>query len=88
MNYVSDWSNYNIKFRLDAERYVDDNFSRLKSLLNEPVLCDDSILRDDLVEYFTKCPDQIPNYSYKTIGRPLDLKVPKLMNIGGVYKYR
>lgn len=87
MNYIDDWSSFNIPHRLHSVRYVTDNFSRLSKFIQLSDLTDDEKY-DALVDYFTKYPDQIEYLNVTTLGRPNEYTPPRLMNIGGVVKYK
>ncbi len=88
MNYIDDWSLYNQKNKLNAKDYVSSNLFRLVSLFKFDDECSDEEKEQLLVDYFTKYPDQIKSLSYYTVGKPNQMSVPRLMNIGGVIKYR
>jgi hypothetical protein len=88
MDYIDDWDLYNQKNRLSAKDYVTDNLYRLIKFFN---IEDDYTIEEQeqiLIDYFTKYPDQIQSLSIHTIGRPHQLSVPSLNNIGGVIKYK
>jgi len=42
---------------------------------------------DFLVKFFSEDPDRINTYSVYSVGKPNQMSVPSLMNIGGVVKY-
>ena len=88
MNYIDDWSLYNQKNKLKAKDYVSSNLLRLVSLFKFEDECSGEEKEQLLVDYFTKYPDQIKSLSYYTVGNPNQMSVPRLMNIGGVIKYR
>lgn len=88
MNYIDDWSLYNQKNKLKAKDYVSSNLFRLISLFKFDDECSDEEKEQLLVDYFTKYPDQIKSLSYYTVGNPNQMSVPRLMNIGGIIKYR
>ena len=86
MDYIDDWDLYNQKNRLSAKDYVSDNLYRLIKFFN---IEDDYTIEEQeqiLIDYFTKYPDQIQSLTIHTIGRPHQLSVPSLNNIGGVFK--
>ena len=86
MDYIDDWDLYNQKNRLSAKDYVTDNLYRLIKFFN---IEDDYTIEEQeqiLIDYFTKYPDQIQSLSIHTIGRPHQLSIPSLNNIGGVFK--
>jgi len=86
MDYIDDWDLYNQKHRLSAKDYVTDNLYRLIKFFN---IEDDYTIEEQeqiLIDYFTKYPDQIQFLSIHTIGRPHQLAIPRLNNIGGVFK--
>jgi hypothetical protein len=86
---LEDWRLLNAKNKLNAERYVRDNFLRLVKLFD--IDEDDYDIEQKskiLIDYFTKYPEQIKTISVMTVGNPNQLVVPKLNNIGGVIKYR
>jgi len=87
MDYIDDWSKYNQANILKAKEYVDDNLFRLIRFLDFEDGIDDE-KKQSLIDYFTKYPDQISKINIQTVGRPNQLSVPKLNNIGGVVKYR
>jgi hypothetical protein len=88
MNYLDDWSLYNQKNILKAKEFVNDNLFRLISLFDFQEECSDDEKKQILIDYFTKYPDQIKSISVYTVGNPNQLNIPRLMNIGGVIKYR
>jgi len=88
MNYIDDWSLYNQKNKLNAKDYVSGNLLRLVPLFKFDDECSDEEKEQLLIDYFTKYPDQIKSLSYYTVGKPNQMSVPRLMNIGGVIKYR
>jgi len=88
MNYIDDWSLYNQKNKLNAKDYVSSNLLRLVSLFEFDDECSDEEKEQLLVDYFTKYPDQIKSLSVYTVGKPNQISIPRLMNIGGVIKYR
>ena len=86
MDYIDDWDLYNQKNRLSAKDYVTDNLYRLIKFFN---IEDDYTIEEQeqiLIDYFTKYPDQIQSLTIHTIGRPHQLSIPSLNNIGGVFK--
>ncbi len=89
MNYLNDFGKFNPKNKLDANTYVENNFHALKQVMN--IDEDDYDNMDDvknvLIEYFTRFPDQISQISLDTFGVPKNY-IPKLNNLGGVIKYR
>lgn len=89
MDYIEDFGKFNQKNKLDASEYVDNNFRRLIQLMNIDEGDYDSVdeVRDVLIEYFTRFPDQISNISLQTFGVPKNINV-RLNNIGGTIKYR
>jgi hypothetical protein len=88
MNYLDDWSLYNQKNLLKAKEFVNDNFFRLVQFFNFEEESSDEEKKQILIDYFTKYPDQIKSISVYTVGNPNQMNVPRLMNIGGVIKYR
>ena len=87
MDYIDDWSKYNQANILKAKEYVDDNLFRLIRFLDFEDGSDDE-KKQSLIDYFAKYPDQISKINIQTVGRPNQLAVPKLNNIGGVVRYR
>jgi len=88
MNYIQDWSKYNQDNVLKAKEYVQDNLFRLITFFND----EDGYTTEEkeqlLIDYFTKYPDQIKKINVQTVGKPNQLSIPRLNNIGGVVKYR
>lgn len=89
MDYIEDFGRFNTKNKLDAKTYVDNNFYALKQIMNIDEDDYDSIddIKNVLIEYFTRFPDQISSISLNTFGVPKNY-VPRLNNIGGTIKYR
>jgi len=86
MDYIDDWDLYNQKNRLSAKDYVTDNLYRFIKFFN---IEDDYTIEEQeqiLIDYFTKYPDQIQSLTIHTIGRPHQLSIPSLNNIGGEFK--
>jgi len=87
MDNVDDWSLFNQKNKLKAEEYVNDNLFRLIRFYDfENGEADEK--KQILIDYFTKYPDQITSINIQTVGKPNQLSVPSLNNIGGIIKYR
>jgi hypothetical protein len=89
MDYIEDFGRFNTKNKLDAKTYVDNNYYVLKQVMNIDEGDYDSIddIKDVLIEYFTRFPDQISSVSLNTFGVAKNY-VPRLNNIGGTIKYR
>jgi hypothetical protein len=89
MDYIENFSKYNQKNKLDAKSYVDNNIGVLIQLMNIEEEDYDSIddIKDVLIEYYTKHPDEISSVSLSTFGVPKNYAV-RLNNIGGVVKYK
>lgn len=87
MEHLDSWFNYNVKNYLSAKEFVTDNFLRLKKLVPDITLDDYSIF-DMLVSYYSRFPDEKNKFSVTSVGRPSQLAVPRLYNIGGTIKYR
>jgi len=87
MEHINDWVQYNQKNILSAKEYVNDNLYRLISTFH---MEDEDFTTEEkeqiLIDYFTKFPDQISSISVQTVGRPNQMSVPKLNNIGGAFK--
>lgn len=88
MLYIDDWSLFNQKNILKSKEFVNDNFFRLIQFIKFDGDVSESEKKQILIDYFTKYPDQIKSVSVYTVGNPNQLEVPRLMNIGGVFKYR
>jgi hypothetical protein len=88
MNYIDDWSLYNQKNILKAKEFVEDNLLRLVQFFDLKDSSSEDEKKQILIDYFTKYPDQITSISVYTVGNPNQLSIPRLMNIGGVVKYR
>lgn len=88
MNHIDDWDLYNQKNKLDAKEYVGDNLYRLIKFFDFEDESGEEEKAQVLIDYFTKYPEQIQSLSVHTIGRPHQLQVPSLNNIGGVIKYK
>ena len=91
MDYIEDFSQHNMKNKLDAESYVDNNILRLFQLYNlddqDDISSDEK--RDHLVQYFTQHPEEIKRYSSMSFGVTRNsFSIPTTNNIGGVIKYR
>jgi hypothetical protein len=89
MDHLDDYGKFNPKTKLDAKAYVDNNYYALKQIMNIDEDDYDSIedVKNILIEYFTRFPDQISRVSLNTFGVAKNY-VPRLNNIGGVVKYR
>lgn len=89
MEYLDGFSEFNPKNRLNAKEFVENNYYALKQLFSMD--CDsyesDDAIKDVLVGYFTRFPEQISSISLKTFGVPKNYLL-RLNNIGGVIKYR
>ena len=87
MDYIEDYSKYNQKNKLDAKLYVDVNVYALIQTMNidEEDYNNIDEIKDVLIEYFTKHPDQISTINLATFGVPKNYLL-KLNNIGGVVK--
>jgi hypothetical protein len=85
----NDYSNLNVKNRLDAIPFVENNFRQLIQMMDIDIDDYDSEedIKSELVEYYTRFPDQISRVSFSTFGVPKNYQL-KLNNIGGVIKYR
>lgn len=88
MKYLENWSSWNPKNLLIAKEYVDSNLNQLLRLFPLSNTMTDSEKYEELVKFFSEDIDRIHSYSIYTVGRPNQLAVPTLMNIGGVVKYR
>lgn len=89
MDNLKGFSEFNLKHKLTAESYVENNLRQLIQIMNIEGEDYDSIdeIKSDLIKYFTKFPDQITGYQLKTTGYPKHMKL-STNNIGGVIKYR
>jgi hypothetical protein len=87
MDHVDDWSKYNQANILKAKEYVNDNLFRLIRFLDFENGQEEE-KKQSLIDYFTKYPDQISKINIQTVGKPNQLAVPRLNNIGGVIKYK
>ena len=88
MDHIDDWDLYNQKNKLDAKEYVDNNIFRLKRFFDFEDESGEEEKKQVLIDYFTKYPEQIKSITVQTVGKPYQLSVPILNNIGGVIKYR
>jgi hypothetical protein len=88
MDHVDDWDLYNQKNKISAKEYVDDNLFRLIRFFDFEDESGEEEKKQVLIDYFTKYPDQITSINIQTVGKPNQLSVPSLNNIGGVIKYR
>jgi len=88
MDHIDDWDLYNQKNKLDAKEYVDNNIFRLIRFFDFEDESGEEEKKQVLVDYFTKYPEQIKSITVQTVGKPNQLSVPILNNIGGVIKYK
>lgn len=56
MDHLDDFGKFNLKYKLGAENYVDNNLRKLIQIFD---MDENEDHRDELVEYFTRFPDQI-----------------------------
>ena len=89
MDNIQGFSKFNAKYKLTAQSYVENNIRQLIQLMNIEEDEFESLdeVKDVLITYFTKYPDQITNYQLKTTGYPKHMNL-STNNIGGVIKYR
>lgn len=88
MKHILEYKKYfNPKNNLIAKDYVENNILRLSQLMNIE-LGDYNIdeVKEYLIDYFTRFPDEISSINLKTFGYPKNY-VLKLTNIGGNFKY-
>jgi curved DNA-binding protein CbpA len=85
----NEYSKLNIKNRLEATPFVENNIRQLIQKMNIDVDDYDDIedIKSELIEYFTRFPDQISRVSFSTFGVPKNYNL-RLNNIGGYVKYR
>jgi len=88
MDHIDDWDLYNQKNKLDAKEYVDNNIFRLIRFFDFEDESGEEEKKKVLIDYFTKYPEQIKSITVQTVGKPNQLSVPILNNIGGVIKYK
>ena len=88
MDHIDDWDLYNQKNKLDAKEYVDNNIFRLIRFFDFEDESGEEEKKQVLIDYFTKYPDQITSINIQTVGKPNQLSVPSLNNIGVVVKYK
>jgi len=87
MDYIEDFGTFNQKTKLDAESYVNNNIRQLIQIMNIDTERDLDDVKEELIEYFSRFPDQISQVSLKTFGFAKNY-APRTNNIGGVIKYR
>lgn len=85
MDYLDDFGKFNLKYKLGAESYVDNNLRRLMQIFN---MDENEDNRNELIEYFTRFPDQISKLNIEIVGRNQNSHVLRTNNIGGVVKYK
>lgn len=85
----NEYSNLNIKNRLDAVPFVENNFRQLIQMMDIDIDDYDTMddIKSELIEYYTRFPDQISRVSFNAFGAPKNYQL-KLNNIGGYVKYR
>lgn len=85
----NDFSNLNVKNRLDAAPFVENNFRQLIQMMDIDIDDYDNMddIKSELIEYYTRFPDQINRVSFNIFGVPKNYHL-RLNNIGGVIKYR
>lgn len=88
MKYLECWNNYNPKNLLLAKEYVDSNLNQLLRMFSNDCELSDSEKYTELIKFFSEDISRINSYSIYTVGRPNQISIPTLMNIGGVVKYR
>jgi len=88
MKYLNRWSEWNPKHMLMSKEYVDSNLGQLLRIFPENSELSDEEKYNTLLHFFSEDPDRIKTYSVYTVGKPNQMSVPSLMNIGGVVKYR
>lgn len=89
MKNIDGFSEFNLKYKLNAESYVNNNIRQLIQFMNIEEDDYESLddIKNDLIIYFTKYPEQISKYQLKTTGYPKHFNL-STNNIGGVIKYR
>lgn len=73
---------------LISKEYVDSNLGQLLRIFPQNSELSDEEKYDTLIYFFSEDPDRIKTYSVYTVGKPNQMSIPSLMNIGGVVKYR
>jgi len=87
MEYLQDYGDFNPRTKLDAIEYVNNNYYALKQIMNLDNKMDEDELKEILIKYFSRFPDQISSISLQLFGHSINY-TPTLNNIGGVIKYR
>ncbi len=88
MKRIENWDIYNQKNILDARSYVSRNLYKLIQLfdIEEEFTIEEK--EEILIDYITRFPDVVKRLQISFPERDGSTMVPKVQNIGGVYKYK